>query len=210
VGFAEGDRFFVGEISCGWGEEDEGLVAQIAGGDEAALCQGVICGEDGDEGFGEEGLDVERVGGVAVAEETCVERAFDEALHDLGGVGLVKLEVYSRVLSAVLAEHGRERGQHAGADEAYAEEAFFAATDAAGLVEVFLDALQGAAGAVKKGLAGAGEFDGAGGAGEEGVAEDVFELANLLREWRLGDMKTVGGAAEVQLLGYGDKVAEMA
>jgi hypothetical protein len=152
----------------------------------------------------------ERIGGVAIAEEACVECAFEEALGDLGGVGLVKLEVDPGVCSAVLAEHGGQRGQHAGADEAYAEEAFFAATDTAGLVEVFLNVLQGAAGAVEKSLAGAGEFDGAGGAGEEGVAEDVFELANLLGERRLGDVKAVGGTAEVELLGYGDEVAEVA
>ncbi len=70
--------------------------------------------------------------------------------------------------------------------------------------------MQGPSCAVEKDLAGAGELDGVRGADKESVAEDLFELADLLGEWRLGEMKTVGGAAEVELFGYCDKVAEVA
>jgi hypothetical protein len=70
--------------------------------------------------------------------------------------------------------------------------------------------LQGAASAVEEDLAGAGEPDGSRGAGEEGVAEDLFELADLLGEWRLGEMEANGGATEVELFGDCDKVTEMA
>ena len=45
---------------------------------------------------------------------------------------------------------------------------------------------------------------------KEPVTEDLFELADLLREWRLGEMQTERGAAEVQLLGDGDEVAQVA
>lgn len=197
VFFAERDRLFPGEFSGGGGEEDEGLIAEMAGGEDAARCQGMIGGQDGDEGFGEEGFDGKALGWVAVAEEACVERAVDKALHDDGGVGLVQLEVHLRVCPAVLAEHGRERRQHAGADEAYAQEAYFATAYAAGFFEIFVDILQGAARAVEKYLTGAGEPDGSRGADEESVAEDLFEFADLLGERRLGEMETVGGAAEV-------------
>jgi hypothetical protein len=106
-----------------------------------------------------------------------------------------------------LTEHGWQRGEHAGAYEADAEEAYFTAAYAAGFVEVFLYAEQGAAGALEEYLACAGEADGAGGAGEEGVSEDLFELADLLGERWLGEMKALGGAAEVELFCYGDEVA---
>jgi hypothetical protein len=42
------------------------------------------------------------------------------------------------------------------------------------------------------------------------MAEDLFELADLLRERRLGQMETVGGAAEVELFGDRNEVTEMA
>ena len=114
------------------------------------------------------------------------------------------------VLAAVLTEHRGKRREHAGADETYAEEADLATTDTAGFVEVFLNVAQGAAGALEEDFACAGETDGAGGAGEEGVAEDLFEFADLLRERWLREMQALGGAAKVQLFGYGDEVTEVA
>jgi hypothetical protein len=39
------------------------------------------------------------------------------------------------------------------------------------------------------------------------MAENLFELADLLRERRLGEMEAKGGAAEVELFGDGDEVA---
>jgi hypothetical protein len=122
----------------------------------------------------------------------------------------MKLKVDFGELTAVEAEHGRERREHGAADEADAQEADFSAANAAGFVEVFLDVAKGAAGAVEEDFAGAGEADGAGGSGEERVADDVFELTDLLRERWLGEVKTLGGSAEVQLFGDGYKVAEMA
>ena len=77
-------------------------------------------------------------------------------------------------MAAVLAEHGGERRQHAGADEADAQETYFATTDAAGFVQILLYVLQSATGAVEEDMAGAGELDGSRGAGEKGVPEDLF------------------------------------
>ena len=110
------------------------------------------------------------------------------------------------ILATVSAEHCGKGCQHAGADEADAEEADLAATDAAGFVEVFLNIAQGAAGSFEENVACAGEADGARGAGKKGVAEDLFELTDLLRERWLREMQALGGAAEVQLFGYGDEV----
>jgi hypothetical protein len=39
--------------------------------------------------------------------------------------------------------------------------------------------------------------------------ELLFELAYLLTEWRLADVEAYCGAAEVQLFGDGDKIAQM-
>ena len=118
--------------------------------------------------------------------------------------------MYVWILPAVFAEHRRQSRQHAGADEADAQEADLAAAYAAGFVEIFLDIAESATGALEEDLACTGETDGARGAGEEGVAEDLFEFANLLREGRLGEVQTQGGTAKVQLFGDGDKVAKVA
>jgi hypothetical protein len=109
-----------------------------------------------------------------------------------------------------LAEHGGERGEHGGADEPDAQEAGLAAADAAGFGEVLLDVLEGAAGALEEDLSGAGEADGAGGASEEGVAEELLELADLLGEGWLGEVEALGGATEVELFGDGYEVTEVA
>jgi hypothetical protein len=101
------------------------------------------------------------------------------------------------ILATVLAKHCRKRRQHAGADEADAEEADLATTNAAGFVEVFLNVSQGTAGAIEKNLSGAGEANGARRAGEKSVAEDFFELADLLRERWLGEVQAECGAAKV-------------
>jgi hypothetical protein len=42
------------------------------------------------------------------------------------------------------------------------------------------------------------------------VADDVFELADLLGERRLGEVESLGGASEVEFFGDGDEVSEMA
>ena len=73
VFFAEGDGLLVGEASGGRGEEDEGFVAELSGRDDFARGEWVGVGKNGDEGLGEEGFDVEGVGGAAVAEEAGVE-----------------------------------------------------------------------------------------------------------------------------------------
>jgi hypothetical protein len=61
--------------------------------------------------------------------------------------------------------------------------------------------------ALQKHFPGAGKFHRAGGPEKEGISENLFKLADLLRERRLGKMKTKRGASEVQLLCDRDEVA---
>jgi len=122
----------------------------------------------------------------------------------------MQLELNIGIAFAVAAKHRRKLREHTRADVADAEEAGLAAANAAGFGNVLLNRTEGSASAFEEDFAGAGEPDHARGAGEERVAENLFEFANLLREWRLGEMETCGGAAEVEFLGDGDEVAQMA
>ena len=79
-------------------------------------------------------------------------------MDDAGGVGLGELELDFGVETPVLAEHGGQRSQHGGADEADAEEAEVSVADAAGFGEVFVDVAQGAAGALEEDFSGGGEL----------------------------------------------------
>jgi len=58
-------------------------------------------------------------------------------------------------------------------------------------------------------LAVLGEPNGAAQAVEEAGAELVFQLENLLRKRRLGNVRLFGGAAERAGLGHGAEVAEL-
>jgi hypothetical protein len=209
VFFAEGDGLLVREASGYGGEEDEGLVAELSCGDNFARGERMSVGKDGDEGFGEERLDVESVGGAAVAEEAGVEDALVERLDDAGGVGLGELKLDFGIEAAVVAKHGWQRSEHGGADEADAEEAEVAVADTAGLVKILLDVAQSAAGTLEEDFASGCELHCAGCSVKEGVAEDLFELADLLREWWLCEMKAICCAAEVEFFSNCDEIAQM-
>ncbi|OCB46953.1 hypothetical protein A5721_12415 [Mycobacterium vulneris] len=58
--------------------------------------------------------------------------------------------------------------------------------------------------------AGRGEGDGASVPVEQLHLEVALERLDLLRERRAGDPQTLGRAAEVQLLGDGDEIAQLA
>ena len=208
--FEEGEGFFEGAGAGAARVVDEGVAAEGGGGDALLPGAAVRGGEDGDVGLGEDGSDGEAFGGVAVAEDAGVEGSVFKSFHDAGGEGLMKMEVDAGEGLAEGTEDAGEGGEHAGADEADIERADLAATDAAGFVDVALDVAEGAACAFEEGDAGVGEGDGARGADEEGVAEDLFEFADLLGERRLREVETFGGATEVKLLGDGDEVAEVA
>ena len=65
-------------------------------------------------------------------------------------------------------------------------------------------------GVVEEDAAGVGELDSSAIADEELDADGAFELQDLLRETRLGDVEAIGCPPEVELLGDGDEVPELA
>ncbi len=85
------------------------------------------------------------------------------------------------MFAAIAAQHRRQRRQHAGADEADAQRADLAATDAARFGQVFSDGAQSAPGAVEEDFAGGSEADGARCPREQLMADDLFKLTDLLR-----------------------------
>ena len=78
--FAERRGLFIGEMSGVGREQDERLVPQRGGGKRLAMCQGVACRHDGDEGFGEESLDLEALDRAAVAQECNIDRAVQQGV----------------------------------------------------------------------------------------------------------------------------------
>lgn len=65
------------------------------------------------------------------------------------------------------------------------------------------------AGLVEEQPAGVGEFDAAVGALEQARTDFLLQRLDLLAQRRLGDPQALGGAAEVQLLGDGDEIAQV-
>src|SRR3954463_5030283 len=62
----------------------------------------------------------------------------------------------------------------------------------------------------EKGAALLGEINAAFGAVEQANAEFLFEIENLARERRLGQMEAFSGPGEVELLGHRDEIPHMA
>jgi hypothetical protein len=210
VFFAERDRLFVGKRSCGRGEEDEGLIAKLSRGDSLVFGKRVLPRNDSNEWFREERLYLQTGCLTGIAQEGCIEFAFEKLLHNGGGERLVQLEVHLGIKPAIASQHRRQRSQHRGSNESYSQEAFLAATDAARLVHVLLHVAESSPCPVQENFAGAGKSYSARRPEEEWIAKDLFEFANLLREWRLSEMKAERCTPEVQLLCHGYEVSEMA
>jgi len=192
------------------GEEDKGLRGEIFYVEPGFGGEGVGFGKDGDEALFEEGVDLDAVGGVAVAEEGDVDGAVKEGGELRGGDEFAEAELDLGVALAEALDGYGQIGEHDGAAKADGEGAFFAATEAANLGEVVADFVEGGAGAGGEERAGGGEADSAGGADEEWVAEELLELFDLLAEGWLGDAELFGGPGEVEGVGYGEEVAKVA
>src|SRR5262249_4307891 len=136
--------------------------------------------KDGDKWLGEERLYLEAGGLAGIAEETCVKLTLLKFLYNNGGVGLAQLQVHLWEEPAIAAKHGGQRCEHCRSDEPHSQEALFAATDAARLVDVFLHVAKRSSCAFQKDFSGAGKFHGTRCPKEEGIAKDVFEFADLL------------------------------
>ena len=118
----------------------------------------------------------------------------------------MQLQVHLRVKPAIASEHGRQRSQHRGSDKSHSQEAFFATTDAARLFHVLLHVAESSPCSLQKDFSGAGKFYSTRRPEEEWIAKDLFEFADLLREWRLGEVKAQRSASEVQFLSHCDEV----
>ena len=70
--------------------------------------------------------------------------------------------------------------------------------------------MQGSAGLDQKKPASLRQCHCPAGAIEQPRTQFVLQRADLLAQWRLGDAKALGCATEMQVLGQGDEVAEMA
>lgn len=173
------------------------------------LGERMLLRNDSDEWFGEERLYLEPGGHATIAEKAGIEFAFLEFLDDAGGVGLVQLKVHLWVKPAITAEHAGQGGEHCGSDESHSQEALFAATDAARLIDVFLHVAESSPCPLQKDFSSAGKFYGTRCSEEEGIAKNLFEFADLLREWGLGEVKTQRSASEVQLFRHGNEVAQV-
>ena len=104
---------------------------------------------------------------------------------------------------------GHER-VHRRADEADRQPADLAALDAPGLARRVLDRVEDLPRPDQERLAGRGQLDLALVAQQQRRADLLLELADLLAQRRLGHVQALGRAAEVQLLGDDDEVAQVA
>jgi hypothetical protein len=145
----------------------------------------------------------------AIAQEAGVEFAFEKLLHNGGGERLVQLQVHLGVKPAIASQHCRKRSQHRRSNEPHTQEALFAATNAAGLFQILLYVAESPPCPLQKHVSGAGKPYSTRRSDEEGIAKNLFKLANLLREWRLSEMKAESRASEVQLLCHCYEVAKM-
>ena len=196
-------------LACQRREQYKRLIAQFDACESFPFRQRMFAGNHGDERLGKQRFDIETFDRAAVAEKAHIERAFEQGFNHAGGMEFTQLEVHFGKLSTITAQHGRQPRKHAGSDESDSQETDFAPPYAARLLQVFIDFTQRAASMIEKGFARTGEFDGAGGSREQRVSNDLFQLADLLRQRRLRQMKAQRRATEMQLLGDSYEITEM-
>jgi hypothetical protein len=121
----------------------------------------------------------------------------------------VQQHLHARMLGMKPAQGRRQQQVHGRADIADADPADLAAPDPTrpgdGLLQL---GDQGRRLGLEK-LAGLGQAQRPAAAFQQLQAQLVLQLADLLAQRRLGDMQAQGGAAEIQLLGHRQEVAEM-
>ena len=114
---------------------------------------------------------------------------------------------------ALLAERAQQLGHervHRRADEADRQPPDLAALHPPRLARGVLDGVEDLARAHEERRAGRGQLDLALVAQQQRRADLLLELADLLAQRRLGHVQALRRAAEVQLLGDGDEVAQVA
>ena len=210
LGFAESERLVIRVSSRAARVVDEWIVTQTSRGNALLAGAGMVGREHGDERFSVDSRCVEiGIKTAGIAKQSGIEGAILQTVDDFGGEGFVQVQAHFWKSRSVTPEDGRQRGQHGRADEADVQRADLAAAYALRLFDVALDVAQGAPGAFEKCGTGSRQGDGTRGAVEERVAEHLFQLANLLRERRLGKMQAQSRAAEVQFFSNRDKVTKV-
>lgn len=119
--------------------------------------------------------------GIAVAQNSSIERSIFESLHHARCERLMQLQVDPRISLSISTKDRRQGRQHARTDEPNIERSHFAPPDAASLIHVSLHVAQGPTRPQQERLTRRSQTDRPRGSQEQPVAKDLFELHNLLR-----------------------------
>ena len=170
----------------------------------------VRVGQRGHHRLLDDGLDLQFRPRARHADEPDVEPAVLELAQLLAGAELVQAQ---RDVRRVVAERAQQLGHervHRRADEADRQPADLAALDAPGLARCVLDRVEDLPRPDEERLAGGRQLDPALVAQQQRRPDLLLELADLLAQRRLRHVQALGRAAEVQLLGDDDEVAQVA
>ena len=148
--FAAGDGAIEGEGAHAAGEEDEGLVLEIANPDVLFAGERVRFRQDGDERLFEQGVQFEALGGIAVAEEGEIERSVEEGSNLNGRAHFPQAEFDLGEAAAVMIDDDWKPGEHDGADETDCQRSFFTAAEPADLDEIVLHFFESASRAISE------------------------------------------------------------
>ena len=143
-------------------------------------------------------------------QESDIEAVFDQLGYLLGGIQFGELEIDVRVVPAMSAHDVRQDAVHGGLQGTNMKMTQMTGGRPACGGEGPFAVRQRQSGLTQKCGAGIGEFDRAPGPIDEVHSQLAFELLNLLTQRWLGDVKALGGAAEVSFLGHGHEVAKQA
>ena len=162
--------------------------------------QGFAQGDAPGQGFRQRGI----------AHQPQIQRALAQGDNQLAGVALHRLHMHIGIALAVEGEgigEGFDKGHRGG--HADAQLARLPQMQPLRPFGRQIDLLHYLSGIAEKLGAGGGQADTAVGSGQQAGAYLLFQVLDLLAQWRLGDIKPCRGASEVQLLGHGNKVTQV-
>ena len=151
------------------------------------------------------------------ADHAHLQAFLEQRLEYLAAAHFLQVEVYVRIgLAEGMDAAGYGRGEGCRGSETDLQLAQFPQVGPTRQQHRLVYLGQHLAGLVEEQPAGVGEFDAAVGALEQARTDFLLQRLDLLaqrrlgdREGRLADVATLGGAAEVQLLGDGDEIAQV-
>jgi hypothetical protein len=190
-------------------EKKEGLIAQIFQRDGALAGELVIFWKSGEERLGDDWKSFKFVAANGESEKREIDgggaKALEKDRRDFLDDGDLGLREFSGKIGEMLRQEIRRDGGNDAKRDGTPDEVFLLLKVTAGGFEFPEHRPR----ARKKGLAHFREAHGAAEAIKEARAEFVFELANLLRERRLGDVALAGGTTEAAGIDDGAEVAEL-